>query len=358
MDPDAAIAGPRRSLPGAWIRTALLVLLAMLAPMLSTAAAQDGAFLLGPPAPRPVAVQAAFTLQDVNAIDDVAETFEFAGVLTLSWTDPRRAFDPAEAGTDEKIYQGGFQVDEIASGWYPQLVLTNESGLFQRSGVLLRVRADGRTTLVQTINAVAKGDFHMRRFPFDSQRLEADFRVLGFGADEVALQVTPDESWREGVSIPQWGISSGAVTTGDRNGAPTLSLRLDVERESFYVRRLITMPLVLIVLLSFTVFWMDRSSLGDRLSVSFIGILTAVAYQMVMAGLLPPISYFTLMHGFLSLSFLTMCATVVVNIVVGKLDQRGRSGLGDRIDHVCRWAFPVGYFGLIGVLFAVTMTFF
>jgi hypothetical protein len=31
---------------------------------------------------------------------------------------------------------------------------------------------------------------------------------------------------------------------------------------------------------------MDRSSPGDRLSVSFIGILTAVAYQMVVSEIL------------------------------------------------------------------------
>jgi altronate hydrolase len=36
------------------------------------------------------------------------------------------------------------------------------------------------------------------------------------------------------------------------------------------------LALMVIVLLTFSVFWMDRSSLGDRLSVSFIGILTSV----------------------------------------------------------------------------------
>ena len=68
--------------------------------------------------------------------------------------------------------------------------------------------------------------------------------------------------------------------------------------ESFYMSRLVILPLVVIVLLSFSVFWMDRSSVGDRLGVSFIGILTGVAYQLVMSDHLPRISYVTLMHGF------------------------------------------------------------
>lgn len=56
---------------------------------------------------------------------------------------------------------------------------------------------------------------------------------------------------------------------------------------------------------------MDSSSLGDRISVSFIGVLTAVAYLLVTSDQLPHISYVTLMHGFVNVSFMTMCATVV-----------------------------------------------
>ncbi len=68
--------------------------------------------------------------------------------------------------------------------------------------------------------------------------------------------------------------------------------------------------------------------------------------------------YMTLMQGFLSLSFLIMCATVVINLVVGKLDQAGRSEAGDRIDYRCRWIFPLTYFGLILVMVAMAFVFF
>ena len=100
---------------------------------------------------------------------------------------------------------------------------------------------------------------------------------------------------------------------------------IDVQRESFYVSRLVILPLIVIVLLSFSVFWMDRSSLGDRISVSFIGILTAVAYQVVMNDMLPRIAYMTWINGFLNFSFLLMVGTVIINLVVGGLDQQGRS---------------------------------
>jgi hypothetical protein len=64
------------------------------------------------------------------------------------------------------------------------------------------------------------------------------------------------------------------------------------------------------------------------------------------------------MHGFLTLSFLTMCATVVINVLVGTLDQRGKFELGDRVDRRCRWIFPFTYFGLILLMVGAAFLFF
>jgi hypothetical protein len=96
---------------------------------------------------------------------------------------------------------------------------------------------------------------------------------------------------------------------------------------------------------------MDKSSLGDRIGVSFIGILTAVTYQVILSEILPRISYATLINdGFLGVSFLIMCMTVIVNLRVGYLDRNGMPEVGDRLDHRCRWIFPVIYFGVLLVI--------
>lgn len=320
--------------------------------------------VLGPPTESgPVVVKARFDLHDINDINDEAETFEFTGVMTLTWRDPRQAFDPAAEGVKEKIYQGDYQFNELSPGWFPQVVLVNQAGLYEKSGVLLRVLPDGTSILVESIHAAAESILDMRRYPFDRHRLEAVFEVLGFDREEVALQVEqpantlPDHS----AEIPQWRISQVTLETRDRPanyaGARKLSdafeLTVDVQRRPYYVIRLVGFPLAIIVLLSFSVFWMDRSSLGDRINVSFIGILTGVAYQIVISDILPRISYVTLMHGFLNLSFLTMCATVVINLVVGSMDKRGKFEVGDRIDRRCRWVFPLVYFGLMSLMVGV-----
>jgi len=340
------------------IATAQLVTEADIA---SPRTATSESFLTGPPKEGgPVVVRVSFHLHDINDIDDEAETFEFGGVLTLTWHDERQAFDPAAVGVDEKVYQGAYQFNEVFDGWFPQVVLVNESGLYEKHGVVLRVQSDGAMTLVETVNAAAETDLDMRRYPFDRQRLEAIFEVLGFDKDEVVLRA---ESGSTGspknddhvVSIPQWSITDISTSTRDRH-APHAGSRgvvsafvvsIDLRRKSFFTLRLVVFPLIFLVMLSWSVFWMDRSSLGDRISVSFIVILTIVAYQLVVSDLLPRISYATLMNAFLNISFYLMCATVVINLVVSWLDRRGRSEVGDRVDFRCRWIFPVTYFGLV-----------
>ena len=317
-----------------------------------------------PPGDVPVVVEASFELRDINDIDDAAETFQISGLLELRWRDDRQAFDPEVAGIAEKIYQGDFQFNEISPGWFPQVVLVNESGLFEKHGILLRVDPDGTSTLVQAINATCEADLNVRRYPFDRQTLKAAFEVLGANDTEVLLRAVQHGAYAtEGtVSIPQWKLVGMSSSTEDRVGSlgthSTLVVSMEVERKSFFVVRLVVLPLILIVILSWSVFWMDRSSVADRINISFIGILTSVAYQIVVSDIQPEISYFTLMHGFLNLSLVMMGATVVINLVVGELDKRGKADAGDRIDRYCRKIFPLTYFGLNALMVFIAFTFF
>jgi peptidoglycan/LPS O-acetylase OafA/YrhL len=64
-----------------------------------------------------------------------------------------------------------------------------------------------------------------------------------------------------------------------------------------------------------------------------------------------------LINGILNLSFLLMCSTVVVNLVVGEFDKVGKHATGDLIDRRCRRIFPLAYFGLILVMVAVAFLF-
>lgn len=312
----------------------------------------------------PTKVHADFHLLDVQRIHDEAETFEFSGVLTLTWQDSRQRFDPEAAGVSEMTYNGGYQFNELAPAWYPQAIIANVAGVQETQGVLLRVSPDGTSKLVQTINAEARSRLNLRRYPFDAQRLEIIFEILGFDSSEVAIESGPATVNQSKIQVPQWELvsvttSSAAMAApyaGASGGSSAYVISLELQRKSFFMVRLVVLPMIVIMMLSWAVFWMDRSSLGDRMSVSFVGILTAVAYQTMISDIMPQISYMTLIHGFLYFSFMLMCASVIVNLIVGSADRKGDFALGDRIDRHCRWMFPVAYTALVSLVTVLAFT--
>ncbi len=324
--------------------------------------------LLAPPqADRPTPIVASFRLLSMSEINDEAETVAFSGILTLVWKDERQAFDSVMEGVGEKVFSGAYQFNEISPGWYPQVTLANSGGQYDARAVILRIKPDGTSTLSEAFDAVIKVELDMRRFPFDRQRLDAVFKVIGFPADEVALVASPNCAIVDSslTKVPQWTLEGfdGAVGTtnqpgaGDATAASTFVVSVQVRREPLFMLRLVAMPLSLIVMLSWSVFWMDRSSLGDRMSVSFVGILTAVAYQITLAEIVPNVSYLTLLNGFVNLSLLLMSITAVINLLVAAADRHGYER-GDRIDRCCRWLFPLAYFGLNGIAAAVVLLYF
>jgi hypothetical protein len=324
-----------------------------------SALCQDsGPFLLGPPTDGdPVVVQVGLVISDLNEIDESKQRFEFEGVLTLEWQDPRQSFDPEVVGMREKVFQGGYQFNELATGWWPQLVIANGSGPYERHGVLLRQRFDGTMTYTEEMNAWVEMRPELRRFPFDRERFDIIIHALGFDRREVVLVPSPDIGVPgHGISIAEWQLHGLHTSTRDHDPSPSDSagtamsavvVTLDLARRPEAMLRVVVLPMMLLVALSWSVFWMDRESLGDRMGISFIGILTVVAYQIMVSSMIPRIPYVTLLGGFILASFFTVSASVVINLVVGHLYRTGRRPIGDRVDRVSRWAFPFGYASLL-----------
>lgn len=304
-------------------------------------------------------VDAGFMLFDVNEIEESRETVEFEGALLLSWKDPRQAFDPAESAVPERVFKGVYQVNEVYDGWRPQIVLANQSGSFNLQGVVLRVEPDGTVWYVEEFDASAESPMDLRLFPFDTQVLQLHFKFLGYSSDEIRFRPVDEFSQlapQHGSAIGNaaWAVSGFSVSAGEDRSAiagpevmsagSTLRVAITAERRSAHIVRVVVLPLMLIVALSWVIFWMDRETLSNRMDISFIALLTVVAFQIMVEQALPAIPNFTLMSGFLAINYLLVAATVLVTLRVDQLDRAGRQAEGDQLDLRCRWLFPVLYF--------------
>jgi hypothetical protein len=311
-----------------------------------------------PPA-RPTRVRCAVLIVDVVNVDDVNESFQAEVAILASWQDPRLAFDPAVEGTDIKLFQGSFQFAELFRGWWPQLLILNEVGRDDPKAVTLTVSPDGTVRYREQRNVVLETPMDLRAFPFDTQHLKASMIPFGNTTDEVILEVdegfvrsTDDYVRRErDVNVAGWelqhlgmSVDETFLIAGDQQTRfSRLLTTITLERRSWQYVWQFLFPLLVLVSVVWSIFWVEIDTLADRLNISFIGVLTIVAYQFVLVDNMPRMSYLTLTDTVLLVSFLMMAATVPQSLLIHTLVRKGKQRMARRIDRTCRWAFPLAY---------------
>lgn len=352
-----------------WFRLLFSVLSVAVAVVVASAsaAAEPPDLPAIPRVEEPLEVGFSFSLVNLTAVNEREETIDFDAVIHMSWLDPRLAYDPAEYGMSEdeftpgdyskaprRIYLTDFAVKEQFPGWWPSVVIPNGIGDRSTTNVAIGVWPDGRVGYAETFYATVETPMSLRRFPFDEQALEVFFHPFVYERDELVLVPNPrlSRTWTQSTGIAEWtrkGVDMAERPVekihldGSQSTVSELVATVRIERQPMHVLVSIVLPLIMLVLLTFSVFWMDQEGLSDRINIQFIGILSVVAYYFVVKDSAPEIAYLTLMDAFILTSFFLPAAGVVITLVVDRLNRRGRTDLGDRVDLICRWAFPLVY---------------
>ena len=100
-------------------------------------------------------------------------------------------------------------------------------------------------------------------------------------------------------------------------------------------------PLLLIVFMSWSVFWINPQHFGAQLGVSTTSMLTLIAFRFTLRTILPPVAYLTSMDIFLTGSSILIFIALVETVATSVLAERGRNGLAMHIDRWSKILFPV-----------------
>jgi len=293
----------------------------------------------------------------ITDIDPATNTFTLEGFLDLVWCDPRHQFDADELGWDEQVYLEEVAVDELGFIWWPDVTFPNEKGARERENEALIIYEDGTVEYEERFAATLEANYDLTRFPFDAQRLLIEIESLAWSEEYLTFHIEDSKvGFSEDFELPEWditGVSTQVEAVQEiRDDAPfsEFLMTVDVERRPGFYLWKVFLPLVLIVMLSWSVFWTLDEPLPDSLAISFTGVLTVVAYQFVLGDSLPRIPYLTFMDAVLSFSFILMVATIGENILVHMLLANGRRGAAARIEVASRVVFPLVYVVVLAVL--------
>ena len=341
-----------------------------------SARAQEGPYLGGtPPSDGPVEVLIGFNLVNISDVSEKEETIDFEGAIYMEWMDRRLAYEPAEVGMTDwipgdysraprQIYQGEFAVKETFEGWRPHLLMPNGIGNRAITNMAISIWPDGRVAYSETFYAKVETPMDLRRFPFDSQSLEIFFHPFVYQRDEVVL-ITDDRlarTWNQNMGVADWtrhGVLMEErpveIAYFDESTAEISEfvVTVQIKRRPVHLLVSIIFPLIVLVALTWSVFWMDDESLSDRLNINFIGILSVVAYYFVILDNVPEVDYLTLVDAFIIATFLILAAGVVLAVSMERMRRGGQVALGARVDRICRWAVPLAYVSTTAILAAI-----
>ena len=173
-----------------------------------------------------------------------------------------------------------------------------------------------------------KSNFNFRKFPFDSQTLtyelwsEFPSYIVELLPDESAMTEYKENLYKfgdqeEGIIIPGWTLKKVdyyPYSYVEDDGYPYQGfyLNLLVERQSSYYLFKIILPIMFILIISWSVFWVRGSQLEAKVNVTIVCLLSLIAYNFIIDEDLPKLSYLTFLFCFILISyFYTGIATIL-----------------------------------------------
>ena len=311
----------------------------------------------------PVIVDLGLHIVELTQVDEVINTFTIEGFMDLVWCDPRMAYEAEnEEELGEKILLKEKAQALLNEIWWPAVTIANQVNARNIENQELVILSDGTIEYKEKFSAELEAHYDLKEFPFDRQKLEIEIESFAWHDDVLIFKMNEEKiGFSTDFEIAEWhieNVESKIESVKDIQDRATFSeflMEIEVVRKYDYYLWKIIIPLILLVMISWSVFWMIGDKLVDRMSISMTGILTIVAYQFIISDILPRVSYFTFMDTFLSISFLIMLLSVFENIIVNNLDLVEESAQAKKVDMVCRIAFPVLYFVS---LIALTLIFF
>jgi hypothetical protein len=319
----------------------------------SAAAAARAPAPLPPAPPRPgaeagptrVFVGAQFA--DITRIDSASQTFSANVALVLRWRDPTLAHRDARTRTHA-----------LADVWHPRWLVANEGESLRRSlPETVDVAPDGTVVHRQRLVGTFSQSLDLRRFPFDHETFRVHLVLLGhrpeeieFAPDPVAVAAgVPEAIGIAGaLTLQDWEITSVgararpyAVASGVELAGYALEFSAS-RRVQHYILKVL-LPLLLIVLMSWAVFWIDPSQTAPQASVAVTSMLTLIAHRFAVGADVPKLPYLTLLDELILAGTLLVFFSIVEVLATTTLAARGRAATAHAIDRRARWAFPLAF---------------
>ena len=296
---------------------------------------------------KPTEVQVVGAILDVDKIDSTEQNFTLNFYSAYRWQDPRLAHEGP-----------GNIIRDLSEVWNPRLTILNSQKHWSNTRDEVEITPAGEATFRLHHFSSFSQPLDLHDFPHDRHIFKIVVAAAGYSSDEVVLVPHPhiDSFIAEKLSVADWKISN--MQGKSREVTLANHLKLSGFVFSFEGKRLVhhhvvktLIPLTLIVMMSWVVFWIDPELAANRLGLAVTTVLTLIAYHIAMSRQIPKIPYLTDMDKFLLLTTLLVFIALIEVVISTSLFNTDRQALANKVDRTSRWLFPALFSCSLGYSF-------
>ena len=298
---------------------------------------QAGTSMEIPESDGPVPVKMAVFIVDIDDIDAAEQNFTANVYYKVSWTDKRLSKDLKKK-----------DILPLNDVWNPRIQVVNQQKIWPTLPEIVEVHPDGKVIYRQRVWGQFSQPLNLLDFPFDEQVFDVMMVAVGFEPDEI--KITRDEKTPSGIAeklsqadwkIVDWQAKNQPYSPLGESRTEGFVLTFRAKRKIGYYVMKIIIPLILIVMMSWVVFWIDPKDAGTQVGVAVTSMLTLIAYRFATDALLPKVSYITRLDYFILGSTILIFSGLIEVLITTTLAKKEKLPTARMIDRFARWSMPI-----------------
>src|SRR5947209_4020743 len=292
----------------------------------------------------PTQISVGIWVADISNIDSAQQNFTAELAVVLRWKDPRLAH------TGKGIVR--YPLEQI---WHPRLSIVNETNSVSRKFPdSVEVDPDGTVTSRQRYAGAFTQPLRLQSFPFDRQTFRVQLVAVRYQSNEVMF--VPDQVWIQdglkgaggispSVTLPDWTIEKWELkplvyALAPRHQYSSYAFDFTASRNVQHYILKVILPLILIVIMSWSVFWIDPVHSNSQISIAVTSMLTLIAYRFAVVTQLPRLPYMTRLDAFILTSTLLVFFSLIEVLMTTILETNRQRERAKKIDRYSRVIFP------------------
>ncbi|XP_037312411.2 gamma-aminobutyric acid receptor subunit rho-3 isoform X2 [Pungitius pungitius] len=255
-------------------------------------------------------------VESIDSISEVNMDFTMTLYLRHYWRDERLAF-PSRTNRSRT-----FDSRLVKKIWVPDVFFVHSKRSFihdtTTENIMLRVYPDGNILYSVRVTVTSLCSMDFSSFPLDTQNCSLELESYAYNENDLMLywkngndSLRTDEIVLSQFFIEHFQASSGLAFYSSTGWYNRLFINFILQRHIFFFMLQTYFPTMLMVVLSWVSFWIDRRAVPARVS---LGITTVLTMSTIITGVsssMPQVSYVKAVDIYLWTSFLFVFLSVI-----------------------------------------------